>query len=422
MREEQWVFTSMASITAIVPTYNRAEYLAQAVNALWSQTRRPDDIIVWDDGSVDGTATVARELGDKIRYFRSDNGGKSRALNAAMGEARGDLIWICDDDDLALPDAAETLAGMLEAAPDAGVAGGSYRRFQDRPDGRRDEQGPGYWPDLSSGVPIRHLLEDIFLFQNATLVRRDLYDRAGPFREDLARSIDYDMIIRLGTLAPIRTTDKPLFLQRKHDGDRGPAAARHAAVRSDVVWKAADRAIFSDFRNRIPLGFYEAMFLSEDPAFVCRAALLQRACVHARRTDWPAALEDFRAATGVAPETSLGTLERAICRRAMAGKHGIEEVLVPEIRQELAALGRVSRAGASMTRALARGLAWRAKAAVKEGDLGATNRILRLTFSLLSTGRQPGGDAPTIRECRDLPAAAFLTSWQTPVQQGSTPQ
>ena len=73
----------MASITAIIPTYNRAGYLTQAVNALRTQTRRPGEIIVWDDGSTDETEAVARELGSAIRYFRAENGGKSRALNAA---------------------------------------------------------------------------------------------------------------------------------------------------------------------------------------------------------------------------------------------------------------------------------------------------------------------------------------------------
>lgn len=118
--ESKRIFISMTSISAIVPTYNRAGYLTQAVEALRAQTRKPDEIIVWDDGSTDGTEAAARKMGKAIRYFRSENGGKSRALNAAMREARGDLIWICDDDDLALPDAAETLAGMLRSAPRGG--------------------------------------------------------------------------------------------------------------------------------------------------------------------------------------------------------------------------------------------------------------------------------------------------------------
>lgn len=251
----------MTSISVIVPTYNRATFLSEALASLAAQTRLVGEIIVWDDGSTDGTEQAARAAEGPVRYFRSENGGKSRALNAALSEARGDLIWICDDDDVAMPQAAEILAGLLEAAPEAGAAGASYVRFGEDPaSGARIEQGPGYWPDLSRGSVLRHLLEDIFLFQNATLVRRDLYDRAGPFREDLARSIDYDMAIRLAVRAPIAMSDTVVFRQRKHDGRRGPAASQHEAARSEEVWKAADREVFAGLRKTIPLSLYAALY------------------------------------------------------------------------------------------------------------------------------------------------------------------
>ena len=237
------------TITAIVPTYNRAVYLAEALAAIAGQTRPVDEIIVWDDGSSDATETVARAAAGPVRYFKSANGGKSRALNAAMAEATGSLIWICDDDDIALPHAAETLGALLGAHPEAGVAGASYRRFQSDPEsGTRIEQGPGYWPDLSQGSVLRHLLEDIFLFQNATLVRRSAYDAVGAFREDLPRSIDYDMIIRLALHTTVVMTQETVFLQRKHDGLRGPAAARHAADRSDEIWAAAGLCLRASHR------------------------------------------------------------------------------------------------------------------------------------------------------------------------------
>lgn len=401
----------MTLITAIVPTFNRSGYLKQAIEALRNQTRRLDEIIVWDDGSTDDTPSVAREFGDDIRYFRSANGGKSRALNQALREARGDLIWICDDDDLALPDAAETLLSLLEAHPEAGIAGGSYRRFRDADAGGRDEQGPGYWPDLTCGAPIRHLLEDIFLFQNAMLVRREVYDRAGPFAEHLARSIDYEMLVRIGLLAPIVLTEQPLFLQRKHDGDRGPAAARHVAARSDAVWKSADRDIFKAMRSVIPIDFYRALFSAETPELAQRAALLQRGCVYARRTDWQAALADFNAAAALVPGAPLAPVEQKICRRAMGGKHGIDEALARDTRRALVALAQGSGAGASIARALARGLLWRARAAVTARHVGQSVAIMQLITALMTAGSVPRGEVPQTEECRDISVAAFLKVW-----------
>lgn len=226
----------MSGISAIVPTYNRSDYLAEAVGAIAAQSRPVDEILIWDDGSTDGTEAVGRRLAadssGRIRYRRSENRGKAHALNAALAEVSGDLIWICDDDDLALPDAAERLEAAL-TLPQTGLAAGAHDRFRDLPGGAgRQFMGAGYWPDLSHGSILRHLLEDIFFFQNATLIRRSALDRVGPFREDLARSIDYEMFVRLAARYPVAMVDGVMFLQRKHDGARGPAASPPRPPRS----------------------------------------------------------------------------------------------------------------------------------------------------------------------------------------------
>ena len=273
-------------ITAIVPTYNRCAYLVEAVHALLSQSRPLHQIIVWNDGSTDDTrsaiAALQRDHPDRIQYEESENGGKSKALNAAMTLAEGDYIWICDDDDIALPDAAERLGSVLDRSS-AGMVAGSHIRFSADPEtGAKTLSDTGYWPDLSSGSVLRHLLEDIFFFQNAALVRRSAFETVGPFREDLDRSIDYEMFVRLATRFPVQMVDGVMFHQRKHDGARGSAQASHSASASESVWLEHDRAIFAEFRRILPLSLYESFFDGPDHV-VKRAALLQRACVHARR-------------------------------------------------------------------------------------------------------------------------------------------
>lgn len=375
----------MTSITAIVPTYNRSALLKETLQSLAAQTRPVDEIIVWDDGSTDDTEAVVRAAEGPIRYFRTANSGKSRALNAALREAMGDLVWICDDDDLALPHAAERLSTMLVDAPTADVAAGGYVRFRVDPvTGEQVEFGPGYWPDLREGSVLRHLLEDLFLFQNATMVRRSLYDRVGPFREDLARSIDYDMAVRLALNATIVVTDETLFRQRKHDGERGPAAARHAAAQSEAVWKEADQAVFAPFREAIQLSVYSGLFEGE---LASRAGLLQRACVYARRTDWNAATDDFVSAAALHPNTALTLTERAICRRAMAGKHGVAEVLSPTMRQRLVRLARSGPVGAEIAAGLGRGVLWRGRAALRDRQIGEAARVFRFALFLIAAAQ-----------------------------------
>lgn len=375
----------MTTITAIVPTYNRAGYLSEALRAIMAQTLPVSEIIVWDDGSTDGTREAVAALAGEtsaLRYFRAENAGKSRALNRSIAEASGEAIWICDDDDICRPDAAAKMVATM-AATGAPVVGGRYRRFGTDPaTSAAVAADPGYWPDLSQGGMLRHILEDIFIFQNATLATRAAYDRVGPFREDLARSIDYDMIVRLAARHPVAFVDDVLFEQRKHDGARGPAAARHEAARMDTVWREADQKVFLDLWHRLPLSLYEAMFDAADQRLTARAARLQRATVYARRDLWDKAVAEFEAAAVLDAPNGMTALEHDICVRAMAGKHGCSGAMAAAITARLKDLSRRSPAGAAIASGLSRGLRWRCREAAAGRDFAMAARLTALMFSL----------------------------------------
>ena len=402
----------MTTISAIVPTYNRAGYLVEALNSILAQTRPVHEIIVWDDGSTDRTGEAVAGLGETpvpIRYFRAENGGKARALNCAMAETTGDTIWICDDDDLCRPDAAAAMVATMEKTG-APVVGGRYLRFGTDPEsGAQVSADPGYWPDLSQGSLLRHLLEDIFIFQNATLARREAYARVGPFREDLARSIDYDMIVRLAARHPMAFVDEVLFDQRKHDGARGPAAALHAAREMDQVWRLADQAVFRAFYDDLPLSLYEAMFDGE-AALVERAARLQRATVYARRDLWDVALEDLGAAAGL-DAGPLSPIEAAICQRALAGKHESVEIFSPTITFQLTALHQAGPVGTTITAELAQGIRWRTRLAMQTRELRKAGRIAALVTRLAGIaglrGAPPVTGPDTVAERQVLPQDAY---------------
>ncbi len=352
----------MSRISFIVPTFNRAHFIGASLASITSQMTDDDEIIVIDDGSTDSTESVVRGADPRIRYVAQENAGKSVALNRAMQMTDGEFVWICDDDDLLRKGAVPLLAGELIGSG-APFAFGRYSRFRQEPDGTPVDMGTGYWPDLSSGTSLRHILEDAFVMQNAALVRRSLYQRVGPFNETMLRSLDYEMFVRLAVVAPGHYVDALLFDQRKHDGPRGPARALHAAADSDRVWLEFDRRIFAETAGPFDLALFRTMFDAATPALLERAARLQRACINARHDLWPQAIDDLEAAALLCPERDLTDVENAICRRVLGGKHGFAGALDAPNAQRLAALLRSGRHGAALIRAVLGGLLWQLRRA-----------------------------------------------------------
>ena len=136
---------SANSVTVLIPSFNRAELLVEALDSILAQTSRPDEIIVINDGSTDDTIARLEPYRNDIEILNQDNAGKSAALNKALSLAKGELIWVFDDDDIAEPDALETLLGLLEANPEADFAYGRHDRFEVRPNGRVKWRDTGYW-------------------------------------------------------------------------------------------------------------------------------------------------------------------------------------------------------------------------------------------------------------------------------------
>jgi len=345
----------MTRISFIMPTFNRADYIAQSLDAVLAQMSPDDELVVVDDGSSDGTEEAVKPYLDRLRYLRQDNAGKSVALNRAMEVTGGEYVWICDDDDLLRPGVVARMVSEIESAG-VDMVFGRYTRFRIE-DGARVEMGAGYWPDLGRGSVARHILEDAFVMHNASLVRRAAYDRLGPFDPRMLRSQDYEMFVRLALRATIRFVDTVVFDQRKHEGARGPAVVKHAASASDTVWQKYDAMIFDGLTRDAPLSFFEAMFAADAPDLITRAARLQRGTILARHGLWDAALTDFEASVSVAPDTPLSREEMDILWRAVAGKHGFAGLLEDGPFARLQAL-KSSPFGREILREVTDGLVW----------------------------------------------------------------
>ena len=371
------------NISVIVPTFNRAEYLRETICAVLAQTRRPDEVLVVDDGSDDHTREVIATFGAEVTALHKPNSGKADSLNQALAQVSGSHIWIVDDDDLPCPDALETLIGCLVRSPGAEIAYGPHDRFAVDPDtGCETRQETGYWDDRSGDWFLVATMEDFFAHQPGMLVARDLYDRVGPFDTEMIASEDYEMLLRLAQAGQAVATDRIVFHQRQHAGLRGQQGHQFTASDRNRKWVEYDQKIFHRVHETFPLADYLPKHFALSPE-TTRQALLQRGAVMLRKQMSDLALADLREAAKLTPEADLSDDERAVLRRSLLSKYGCEAVLRDsQTVRALSDLAQSSAVGKAIVRAIARSLLWQARVSAGSGQISKTLFFSRIFVHL----------------------------------------
>lgn len=195
-----------ALVSVIMPTYNCAAYIRQAIDSVLGQRDASLELIVVDDGSTDDTAAILASYGDRLRVLRQANGGVAAARNAGLRAARGEFVGFLDADDLWLPWKLAVQLQHLRRHPDVGVVYAAWQVWRSQRDGSFGTpptcQAPpddGVVPleEAGSGWLYNRLLEDCIIHTSAVLLRRSLLARVGLFDEALRRGEDYDLWLRL---------------------------------------------------------------------------------------------------------------------------------------------------------------------------------------------------------------------------------
>lgn len=295
-------------VSVLVPTFNRANYLPECLDSLLLQTMPALEIIVIDDGSQDNTAEVIERYGQRVRYVRKDNGGKPTAVNLGLSLAQGELIWIFDDDDVALPHAIASRVTALRLNPDAGFVYGPHYYGSDGPDGMIRQ---GRLHRLSAHDPQSFLLElmkGCFFHLATALVRAQAYRTVGDFDTELLSSEDYDMQLRLTRSFTAAYCPEPIFIFRQHTGPRGAMAIRYAGAQRTNVFRRFDQRVGRKLRTGLALGDYLVPRLAQVGAPATqRQALLNRMTVMASKGCLPEMMEDLCQALSLLPSDGVPT-------------------------------------------------------------------------------------------------------------------
>lgn len=346
-------------VSVLVPTFNRANYIAECLNSLLAQTMPALEIIVIDDGSEDGTAELLKRYEHRIRYVRKDNGGKPTAVNLGLTLAQGELIWIFDDDDVALPDAIANRVAAIRARPDAGFVYSPHFYGSDGVDGTIHKGRMHQLPTCAPDNFLLELMKGCFFHLATALVRADAYRAVGGFDAELLSSEDYDMQLRLARAYPAAYCSEPSFIFRQHTGLRGAKAIRYGGNQRAKVFRKFDQRVGQKLRASLPLGDYlvPRQTSISSPA-AQRQALLARMTVMASKGCLSEMMEDLQNVLsllppGRAPELALReAIAEAICTGYAAA--AIEDQW-GDFKALLAGLP-PSPAGRSVGRAIATGL------------------------------------------------------------------
>jgi glycosyltransferase involved in cell wall biosynthesis/CTP:molybdopterin cytidylyltransferase MocA len=206
--------SSRLSVSVIIPTYNRAAFVAQAIESALAQTRRPDEIIVVDDGSTDETDRVLSAFGSPVTVVRQPNRGRSAARNAALRAAKTDAVLFLDSDDWLMPSCVERCVQELESRPEVGVVySDTYLcNAAGEPIGLYSQVLPGNRP---SGQVLGELARRNFLTVTS-MIRRSCLEGI-TFEQGLEYFEDYDVWRRLAVRCEFQYVDEPLLRYRLHE-------------------------------------------------------------------------------------------------------------------------------------------------------------------------------------------------------------
>jgi glycosyltransferase involved in cell wall biosynthesis len=211
-----------SDISVIIPVYNGATYLGEAIESVLAQTLAPAEIIVVDDGSTDGSAAVADRYAPSVRVIRQPNAGCGAARNTGVRHARGAYLAFLDADDLWTPDKLQQQAAARVADPGLDMIFGRVEII----DARTDNASSELYEGIHAGT---------------MLITRAAFERVGAFSSQ--RIVEFADWYARATECGLRSRSLPTVLMKRrlHEGNVTRSAEYSREAYLDVLRAALQR-------------------------------------------------------------------------------------------------------------------------------------------------------------------------------------
>lgn len=227
-------------VSVVIPCYNGARFLAEAIDSISTQTYKQIEIIVVDDGSTDNSSEIAASY-PQVKCIRQENQGIAGARNRGLQESKGSYLIFHDHDDRLLPHAVETHLNYLNTYPDCGfvfgyslwLSGNEVSKpysYKPKPFGETD-----YYLEILKGDIVRILAPP-----SVGMFRRIVFQSMGGFDLDFNPVDDYEMYLRVARTFPVYCHNQAVVEYRRHGSNHStnPARMYHATTNAlDAQWK-----------------------------------------------------------------------------------------------------------------------------------------------------------------------------------------
>ena len=261
-------------VSVIIPNYNHAQYVGDAIRSVLAQTYRQYEIIVVDDGSTDNSREVVAAFDAHVHYLYQENAGLSAARNTGIRASQGSLIGVLDADDMYEPEYLSTLVLALSEDPEADGVYCGYQFVN-----HKNELLPQIEArPVEPAKLYEALLDGDFFVPESIFLRKRVYDEVGLFDESLRACEDWDVWLRVakrykiihshriltrhrilpGSMStdPLRMLNNRLAVLKKHVGEEPDASG------SAMLHRAYGRAYLGSCVEYL-------QYRNEDHAFEC---------------------------------------------------------------------------------------------------------------------------------------------------------
>ncbi|HEY1314856.1 MAG TPA: glycosyltransferase, partial [Steroidobacteraceae bacterium] len=216
-------------VSIVLPTFNRLQYLPEAVASVLAQSYENWELLIADDGSDTETCAYLQTLVDppRVQLLRLPHSGKPAvARNRALRQANGEYVAFMDSDDVWMPDKLSMQIASLRARGDCGWSHTQFVLVNAAKQSRREMPAADGW---ILGPLLR---TETVIALPSVVVARTLLDEVGGFDEELVMCEDYDLWLRLAARSAIDAVPQPLTVVQRHARHYGdPATSFRDSVR-----------------------------------------------------------------------------------------------------------------------------------------------------------------------------------------------